>query len=82
MSWVFALVVFIVGVLNILLVHPVPGVVYLLFSLIYLPPAQAVLRQKLGVSIPWGVKIILALLIIQFTLGVSDLGDLIDDQNK
>lgn len=79
-SWAFALVVFTVGVLNILLVHPVPGIAYLLLSFIYLPPAQVLFRQKMGFSIPLVVKIILGIIIIQFTLGVSDLGDMIDDQ--
>lgn len=77
-GWVFGVVVLAVGVLNIILVHPVPGTVYLLLSLIYFPPANAYLKQIVGFSIPPAVKIFLGIVIIMFTLGVSDLGDMID----
>ncbi|WP_242928654.1 hypothetical protein [Pontibacter vulgaris] len=77
-SWVFGILVLVVGVLNIVLVHPVPGIVYLLLSLVYLPPATAWFRQKLGFQIPIVVKLILGIVIFMFTLGVSDLGDMID----
>lgn len=77
-GWAFGLVVMIIGVFNILLVHPVPGIVYLLLSLVYFPPANAIFRKKLGFSIPLVVKITLGIVIIMFTLGVSDLGDMID----
>ncbi|MEJ8803312.1 hypothetical protein [Pontibacter sp. H249] len=77
-SWLFGIVVLVVGVLNIVLVHPVPGTVYLLLSLVYFPPANTYFRQKLGFSIPLLVKIILGIILIMFTLGVSDLGDMID----
>lgn len=75
---IFALILIAIGLLNMILVHPVPGIVYLLLSFIYLPPANAYLRKSLGFSIPLVVKIILGIAIIMFTLGVSDLGDMID----
>ncbi|GAB2459072.1 hypothetical protein GCM10011375_08690 [Hymenobacter qilianensis] len=78
-GWVFGIVVFAIGVANVFLVHPVPGIVYLFLSLIYFPPANALLKEKTGFYIPRIVKIILGIIIIQFTLGVSDLGDMIDD---
>lgn len=77
-GWIFAVVLLAIGVLNIVLVHPVPGVIYLLLSVVYLPPANAMLKEKLDFSIPLVVKIILGIIIIMFTLGVSDLGDMID----
>ncbi|WP_161890677.1 hypothetical protein [Pontibacter russatus] len=77
-GWAFGLVVLTIGVLNILLVHPVPGIVYLLLSLVYLPPANAIFRKKAGFPIPLVVKLLLGIVIIMFTLGVSDLGDMID----
>ena len=77
-GWLFSIIVFAIGVLNLFLVHPVPGVVYLLLSFVYLPPANAVLRERFGFCIPTLVKIILGIVIIWFTLGVSDLGDMID----
>jgi hypothetical protein len=64
--------------LNIFLVHPVPGIAYLFLSFIYFPPANAFTSNKLGFSIPVVIKIVLGIIIIMFTLGVSDLGDMID----
>jgi hypothetical protein len=77
-SWIFALTVLAIGVFNTFLVHPVPGVIYLLLSLVYFPPANDLLEERTGFSIPPVVKIILGVVIIWFTLGVSDLGDMID----
>jgi hypothetical protein len=77
-GYIFGIVVLTVGVMNIFLVHPVPGVAYLLLSLIYFPPANASLKTKFYFSIPLVVKIILGIVIFFFTLGVSDLGDMID----
>ena len=64
--------------LNLLLVHPVPGVVFVLASLLYFRPAQAVLERTFGVAVPPVAKVVLGLAIVWFTLGVSDLGDMID----
>jgi hypothetical protein len=77
-SWVFATTVLAIGVLNLFLVHPVPAIAYFFLSLVYFPPANALLRKQLGITIPLAVKLILGIVIIMFTLGVSDLGDMID----
>jgi hypothetical protein len=77
-GWIFGIIVLTIGVLNLFLVHPVPALFYLLLSLVYFPPANAVLRKRFGFSIPLAVKIVLSIFIIMFTLGVSDLGDMID----
>ena len=77
-GWIFGTAVLATGLLNMFLVHPVPGIAYLLLSLVYFPPANAYLRQKLGFTIPLVVKIILGIVLFMFTLGVSDLGDMID----
>ncbi|HEY0769034.1 MAG TPA: hypothetical protein VGD31_01780 [Sphingobacteriaceae bacterium] len=77
-SWLFGIVVLTIGVLNLFLVHPVPGVVYLLLSFVYFPPANAAFKKWVGFSIPPVLKIILGIFIVWFTLGVSDLGDMID----
>jgi len=58
------------------LVHPVPGVFYLILSFVYFPPANAILKERFGFSIPLVVKIVLGLVIVWFTLGVSDLAEL------
>jgi hypothetical protein len=77
-GWLFGIIVLTIGVLNLLLVHPVPGIGYLLISLVYFPPANAYLKTRFGFTIPLAVKIILGTVLIIFTLGVSDLGDMID----
>ena len=77
-SWLFGVVVFAIGVLNIFLVHPVPGVVYLFLSLVYFLPINDILKKSFGFSILLVIKIILGIAIIWFTLGVSNLGDMID----
>ena len=77
-GWLFALLVLGIGVANLLLVHPVPAVGYGFVSLVYLPPANAALKDRFGVSIPMFVKVVLAIVVVMFTLGVSDLGDMID----
>ncbi|WP_345160715.1 hypothetical protein [Pontibacter saemangeumensis] len=77
-GWIFGLVVITIGLLNLFLVHPVPGIAYLLLSLVYLPPANAYIRKKWRFSVPLVVKILLGIVLIMFTLGVSDLGDMID----
>ena len=77
-GWIFGIAVFATGVLNVLLVHPVPGFIYLLLSFVYFPPANVPLKQRFGFSIPLVVKIIMGIVIVGFTLGVSDLGDMFD----
>ncbi|CAM3703288.1 hypothetical protein FSS13T_18830 [Flavobacterium saliperosum S13] len=78
-GWALGLLIFAIGVMNLLWVHPVPTSICILISLVYFPPIASLLKQKIGLSIPLPVKIILAIVIIWFTLGVSDLGDMIDD---
>ena len=77
-GWIFGIVILITGILNIFLVHPVPGLAYLLISLVYIPPANNYIQKKFGFSIPLVVKILLGIVLFMFTLGVSDLGDMID----
>ena len=75
-NWIFGIAFFAIGVLNVFLVHPVPGVFYLLLSFVYFPPANAILKERFGFSIPLVVKLILGLVIVWFTLGVSDLAEM------
>ena len=78
-SWLLGIMVLIIAILNLFLVHPVPGLVLLTLSFLFFPPVNDQLRKKFGFSIPFLVKIILGLIIVWFTLGVSDLGDMIDN---
>ncbi|GGK70311.1 hypothetical protein ACD591_03970 [Rufibacter glacialis] len=77
-GWAFGTLVFIIGVLNLFLVHPVPGIAYLLLSLVYWPPVNAHLKRRFNFSIPAALKILLGIVLLLFTLGVSDLGDMMD----
>ncbi len=77
-SWIFVVLFFILGVLNLIFIHPVPGIFYLLLSLIYLPSTSAFLKKKFGFSIPFVVKIILGLVILWATLAVGDLMEMFE----
>ena len=77
-GWIFGVLLLATGIANLLLVHPVPAVGYGLASLVYLPPVETLLRNRLGLSIPSAAKIVLGIAIVAFTLGVSDLGDMMD----
>lgn len=77
-GWTFGSLLVIIGILNIALVHVVPGVAYLLVSLFYLPPTSEEIKRRLGFGIPIPIKFFFGVLIMLFTLGVSDLGDMID----
>lgn len=77
-GWAFGLLLAAVGVLNLLLVHPVPAVAYGLVSLPYFPPVADVLKARFGFSLHPLAKLVLAIAVVVFTLGVSDLGDMID----
>lgn len=78
LSLVCGLILFTIGVLNLFLVHPVPGFAFILLSLLYLPQTNAACSKWFGFQIPLSFKFILFIVLIWFTLGVSDLGDIID----
>lgn len=78
-SWIFGLAVLAIGILNLILVHPVPGIVYLLLCLLYFPPVNGIFKEKFGLQVLLFIQITLAVVIVTFTLGVSDLGDMMDD---
>lgn len=75
---VFGAIVFSIGALNLWLVHPAPGIVGLALSMLYLPHVRRMLSRTMGLRIPRWLRIALGVLVVWFTLGVSDLGDLID----
>ncbi|MDW3648945.1 MAG: hypothetical protein R8P61_17885 [Bacteroidia bacterium] len=78
LGWAFGGLLVIIGILNIFLVHPVPGLIYLLLSILFLPSATAYLQDKFSFTMPSAAKIILGILIMWFTLGVSDLFELLE----
>lgn len=76
--WIFVVVFFVIGILNMILIHPVPGVFYLLLLFIYLPSTNTFLKNKFGFSIPLIVKIIFGLVILWATLAVGDLMEMFE----
>jgi len=59
-GWIAAALVLAVGVANLLFVHPVPAMAYGLVSLVYVPPANALLKHRFGISIHSIAKIAMA----------------------
>jgi hypothetical protein len=77
-GWMMGIIIAIIAVLNLVYVHPVPGIVVLLVASVLFPPVGMMFRKYLDRDIPFALKIFLFVMIIWFTLGVSDLGDMID----
>lgn len=78
-GWVFGILVFAIGVLNLFWGNdPGFGVFLLLLSFVYLPPVNAMIRKRIGFLIPLVVKIVLGVFIIWASLGVGELFDKID----
>ena len=77
-SWCLGTIILTLGLLNLFLVHPVPGIAFLVFSLIFFPPTNDFLLKNFGFTIPFAGKVVFFLVILWFTLGVSDLGEMID----
>jgi hypothetical protein len=75
-SWILGLIILVLGVLNLISIHPIPGMVYILLSLLFFPPAEAFFRRKFGLSIPFAALLVLAIVIFWFTLGISDLAQM------
>lgn len=75
-AWMFTLLIFTLGILNLFLVHPVPGFAYMLLSTIFCPPVKSFITKKTGFVIPLFIQVILGFIIIWFTLGISDLAEM------
>ena len=75
-SWAFCVTFVVIGVLNLFLVHPVPGAFYIIVALIYLPRVNSVLKKKFGLSIPLAAKIVLGLALLWATLAVGELAEM------
>ena len=71
-SWIMALILFTVGVLNLVLVHPVPGWFHIVLGVIYLPRTNVLLKKWFGFTIPFAVKIIIFLFFMWYSLAVGE----------
>lgn len=72
-AWFLGILFLTIGILNLIYIHPVPAGIYMLLSLLYLPPITRYVKQKTGFRISPIILIILAFLVLWFTLGVGDL---------
>lgn len=76
-TWFLAALFLIIGVLNAWLVHPAPGMLYLLLAVLFLPQTDALLKKKLGLTIPLALKIFAGLVILWGTLAIGDLVEIL-----
>jgi len=78
-NWILAIVFMAIGTVNTFWGNDTFfGILILILSLAFLPPATSFIKEKTGFSIPVWVKIILALFIIWSSLGVGELYDKVD----
>ena len=75
-SLVFGLLLLTIGIMNVFMVHPIPGIIYILVSLIFFPPTNNLLKKTLNFTIPFKLKLIIFILIMWFTLGVEELSEI------
>ncbi|WP_347922412.1 hypothetical protein [Pontimicrobium sp. SW4] len=75
-SLLFGLILLTIGIMNILKVHPVPGIIYITFSIVFFPPTKVFFKKRFNFTVPFGIKTILFIIIMWFTLGVSDLAEM------
>jgi hypothetical protein len=75
-SWIFGILIFFIGILNLFLVHAIPGIIYIILSFVFFPPTNVFLKKKFNFSIPFSIKIILFILIMWPTLAVGDLAEM------
>ena len=75
-SFVFGLLLLTIGIMNVFMVHPILGIIYILVSLVFFPPTNNILKKTLNFTIPFKLKLIIFILIMWFTLGVGDLAEM------
>jgi len=72
------LVFFSIAFLNAFFAHFVPGIIYILLSFIYLPPFSDYLKVNFRFSFPIVLKLVLAILVLWFTIAVGDLTEMFE----
>lgn len=77
-GWAVGLLLLALSLAYLRWVHPVPALVCALLALACLPPTEAALARRSGWRVPVAAKLAVGLAALWFTLGVSDLGDLLD----
>lgn len=75
-SRIFGFVIFIIGVLNLLRGNDqLLGVAFMLVSFMYVPNADKLMKENIGFSIHYVLKIILAVLLLWITLAVGAIAE-------
>ncbi len=74
--WALGILFIVLGFLNAFLVHIIPGIFYIVLSLLYFPPLSVFFRDRVNITIPYLVKVVLALFVLWGTLAVGDLAEL------
>ncbi|HEX6333992.1 MAG TPA: hypothetical protein VFZ78_07180 [Flavisolibacter sp.] len=78
-GWLFGAVVLAIGVVNMFWGNdPGFGIFVALLSFVYFPPANKLVRNMFGFTLPMVVKILLGVFILWAALGVGELFDKID----
>ena len=75
-SRIFGFIIFIIGVLNILRGNDqLLGVAFMLISFIYVPNADKLMKENIGFSIHYVLKIVLAVLLLWITFAVGAIAE-------
>ena len=75
-SRIFGFIIFIIGVLNIFRGNDqLLGVAFMLISFIYVPNADKLMKENIGFSIHYVLKIVLAVLLLWITLAVGAIAE-------
>ena len=73
-SWIFGILVFAIGVLNVFWGNDAGfGVFIVLLSFAFFPLINTLIKEKVGFTIPLIVKIVLGIFILWAALGVGEL---------
>lgn len=75
-NWICIGVFILLGILNMIYIHVVPGLIYIGLAILYLPATNQFIKRRFGGSIPFSLKMIIFLLVIWATLGVGNLFEL------
>lgn len=75
-SWLVGFLFFIIGVLNLLRGNdPYLGIAFMLVSFLYVPSTNNFIKNKFGYSLPYLVKIILAIFLLWITMSVGAIAE-------
>lgn len=74
--WILASIMLIIGILNLILVHPVPGIFYILVAVLFSPLLNNWFMKNLKFEIPFWLIALLFLVIMWGTLGITDLAEI------